>query len=77
MPAKEIPVYLFTGFLDGGKSTFIQSTLEDKRFNSGEKTLMIRCEEGEVDYDFSAFSGKNIVLLNLEDEEEFSEKALQ
>ena len=77
MPAKEIPVYLFTGFLDGGKSTFIQSTLEDKRFNSGEKTLLIRCEEGEVDYDFSSFSGKNVVLLNLEDEEEFSEDALR
>ena len=28
MAAREIPVYLFTGFLDAGKSTFIQSTLE-------------------------------------------------
>jgi len=77
MAAKEIPVYLFTGFLDGGKSTFIQSTLEDRRFNSGEKTLLIRCEEGEVEYDFSAFSGENVFLRTMEDEEEFNEKALQ
>ena len=27
-----IPVYLFTGFLDGGKTTFIQETLEDPGF---------------------------------------------
>ncbi len=76
MANKEIPVYLFTGFLDAGKSTFIQSTLEDKRFNSGERTLLLRCEEGEVDYDFSAFNGKNVTLLTLEEEEEFNEQAL-
>ena len=77
MTPKEIPVYLFTGFLDAGKSTFIQSTLEDRRFNAGEKTLLIRCEDGEVEYDFSAFSGENVFLRSLEEEEEFNEKALQ
>lgn len=77
MSAKEIPVYLFTGFLDGGKSTFIQSTLEDRRFNSGENTLLICCEEGEVEYDFSAFSGDHVCLRTLEDESEFREEFLQ
>lgn len=77
MAAREIPVYLFTGFLDGGKSTFIQSTLEDRRFNSGEKTLLIRCEDGEVEYDFSAFSGENVFLRAMEEEEEFNEDALK
>ena len=77
MAAREIPVYLFTGFLDGGKSTFVQSTLEDRRFNSGEKTLLICCEEGEVEYDFSAFSGDHVYLRTLEEEEEFNEAALQ
>ena len=77
MAAREIPVYLFTGFLDGGKSTFVQSTLEDRRFNSGEKTLLIRCEDGEVEYDFSAFSGENVFLRAMEEEEEFNEDALK
>ena len=31
----DIPVYLFTGFLEAGKTKFIQETMEDKRFNSG------------------------------------------
>ena len=44
---EEIPVYLFTGFLDAGKTKFIQETLEDARFNSGESTLLLLCEEGE------------------------------
>ena len=77
MAAREIPVYLFTGFLDGGKSTFIQSTLEDRRFNSGEKTLLICCEEGEVEYDFSAFSADHVFLRKMEEESEFSEETLQ
>ncbi len=76
MAEKQIPVYLFTGFLDGGKTTFIQSTLEDKRFNSGERTLLIQCEEGEVEFDFSSFSGKNVDLLSFEEEEAFTGEKL-
>ena len=33
----EVPVYLFTGFLGAGKTTFIQDILSDKHFNEGEK----------------------------------------
>ena len=58
----EIPVYLFTGFLDSGKSTFIQSTLEDPRFNNGERTLVLLCEEGECELNPSRFSGKNVTV---------------
>ena len=36
-----IPVYVFTGFLDSGKTRFMQGTLEDDRFNAGEKTLLL------------------------------------
>ena len=42
-----IPVYAFTGFLDAGKTKFIQETLCDERFNAGERTLLLICEEGE------------------------------
>ena len=41
-----IPVYLFTGFLESGKTKFIQETLEDERFNDGTPTLLLLCEEG-------------------------------
>lgn len=51
MRETEIPVYIFTGFLDSGKTTFIQGTLEDERFNDGTPMLLIVCEEGEEEYD--------------------------
>ncbi len=56
----EIPVYAFTGFLDSGKTKFIQETLEDERFNAGEKTLLLLFEEGEEEYDFSTYPHKNV-----------------
>ena len=47
---QEVKVYLFTGFLESGKTKFIRETLEDRRFNDGEPTLLLLCEEGEEEY---------------------------
>ena len=58
----QIPVYAFTGFLDAGKTKFIQETLEDPRFNAGERTLLLAFEEGEEEYDLSAYPKKNVYL---------------
>ncbi len=75
--APEIPVYLFTGFLDAGKTQFIQQTLEDKRFNRGERTLILLCEEGEVEYDLSRFKKKNVFVRTVESEEELTSQRLR
>jgi hypothetical protein len=72
----QIPVYLFTGFLEAGKTKFIQETLEDKRFNGGEKTLLIVCEEGIVDYAPDAFFFNNVYLQTVTDESAFSSENL-
>ncbi len=66
--AKEIPVYIFSGFLEAGKTKFIQETLEDKRFNNGETTLLQMCEDGVEEYDPSAFSSKSVYIEPVEDE---------
>ena len=58
----QIPVYVFTGFLDSGKTKFIQETLEDPRFNAGERTLLLVFEEGEEEYDFSTYPHKNVYM---------------
>lgn len=70
--ALDMPVYLFTGFLEAGKTRFIQETLEDKRFNRGEKTLLLVCEEGEEEYDPSAFRKGNVFIRVLENESELT-----
>ena len=69
---EEIPVYLFTGFLDAGKTKFIQETLEDVRFNNGESTLLLLCEEGEEEYEPTTFSGKNVFIEVIEDPSELT-----
>ena len=63
---QQIPVYAFTGFLDAGKTKFIQETLEDPRFNAGERTLLLMFEEGEEEYDFSAYPHQNVFLYTLD-----------
>ena len=72
----EIPVYLFTGFLDAGKSTFLQSTLEDNRFNNGERTLVLLCEEGECELEPQRFSGKNVTIETIEEVENLTAAGL-
>ncbi len=62
MAMQQIPVYAFTGFLDSGKTKFIQETLEDPRFNAGERTLVLIFEEGEEEYDLSTYPYKNVYL---------------
>jgi len=73
---QQIPVYVFTGFLDSGKTKFIQETLEDPRFNDGEHTLLLVFEEGEEEYDFSTYPHKNVYLEVL-DQQTVTTKQLQ
>ena len=72
----DIPVYLFTGFLEGGKTKFIQETLEDKRFCNGERTLLLVCEEGEEEYAPDQFADKSVYIRTLETQEELTQENL-
>ena len=74
---RQIPVYLFTGFLEAGKTRFIQETLEDARFNQGERTLLLLCEEGVEEYDPSRFSGDNVFIHPVENEEDIQAASLE
>ena len=47
----EIPVYLFTGFMDSGKTTLVKETLFDDGFTEGGRSVVICCEDGDVEYD--------------------------
>ena len=71
-----IPMYVFTGFLESGKTKFIQETLEDERFNAGEKTLLLDFEEGEEEYDISTYPSQNVYIETM-DYEGLSEEKLE
>ncbi|MCR5636912.1 MAG: TIGR03943 family protein [Clostridiales bacterium] len=72
----EIPVYLFVGFLESGKTSFIQKSLEYSDFNSGENTLYLICEEGIEELDIESLPGKNIFPYVIEDEEQITTSLL-
>ena len=74
--ASRLPVYLFTGFLEGGKTHIIQESMEDQKFNSGEKTLIIQCEEGVDELDPTRFYGQNVYLEQIENEADFTKENL-
>ena len=63
----DIPVYLVAGFLDGGKTNFINGILEDG-FARQDRTLLICCEEGEEEYNPKAL--ENVTVVTVEDEED-------
>ena len=63
----DIPVYLVAGFLDAGKTEFINGVLQDG-FARQERTLLICCEEGELEYDPRVL--ENVTVVTVEDAED-------
>ena len=72
-----IPVYLFLGFLESGKTTFIQNALEDDRFqNEKDRSLVILCEEGEEELNLSRIRG-NVKVETLTDKAQLNYRTLE
>lgn len=66
---KEIPVYIINGFLESGKSTFISDTVTADYFAFDETTVLLSCEQGEVEYDTESFQKHNTVVEYVSREE--------
>lgn len=67
-----IPVYVINGFLDSGKSEFINYTLDQPYFQTGGKTLLLLCEEGEVSYQDDILKRSRTMIEAIEDEDDFT-----
>ena len=61
----DIPVYLVVGFLDGGKTNFINGILEDG-FSKNDRTLLLCCEEGDEEYNEKFL--KNVTVVTVDDQ---------
>ena len=73
----DVPGYLFTGFLESGKSSMMKETLSDPEFNDGSKTLILACEQGEVEFDQKFLKETHSVLVTVEDKEELTADYLE
>ncbi|MBP5324401.1 MAG: GTPase [Pseudobutyrivibrio sp.] len=72
--ARDIPVYVFTGFMDSGKTTLIQETLFENDFAAGgeDRILILSCEDGDVEYDIEKLKTVNAQVVSIDSEEEFN-----
>ena len=71
-----IPVFVIAGFLESGKTLFMNDTLSDPGFSNGKKTLLFLCEEGIEEYDEAELAKVNTVIVPVEREEEFTDEFL-
>ncbi len=75
MTAKDpaVPVYIITGFLDGGKTNFLRYTMEADYFNDGEKTVLLLTEDGEEEYDDVFLRNTHTEKIDIDAESEITE----
>lgn len=66
------PVFVINGFLESGKTEFITYTLAQPYFQTRGKTLLLLCEEGEIEYDDALLKKSNTVVELIEEEEDFN-----
>ena len=70
------PVYVINGFLDSGKSSFFSYTIAQPYFQTSGTTLLIVCEEGEVEYGERLLRQTNTVMEVFENEEDLTPSAM-
>lgn len=66
------PVYIINGFLDSGKTEFISFTLDQPYFQISGRTLLLLCEEGEIEYDPAILKHSNTVVEVIENEQDLT-----
>lgn len=70
------PVYVCTGFLESGKTTFIKDTLMKQDWIIDGPTLLIRCEEGEEEYSEEYLDENALFLFDIDEPEKLNETFL-
>lgn len=73
---QEIPIYLFAGFMDSGKTTLIKETLLENGFAEEGNSLIICCEDGEIEFSEAELEKINAKLVMIENEEDFTAERL-
>lgn len=64
-----VPVFLINGFLDAGKSSFMAYTVSEDYFHIDGTTLLIVCEQGEVEYKSTLLKREKLIKIEVEEKE--------
>ena len=74
---KELPVFLLNGFLECGKTTLIKEICENNPQYHDDTTLIIVCEEGEIEYEQEWLDKYKINIKYVDDQSELTPKYLE
>ncbi|MCI9361592.1 MAG: GTPase [Hungatella sp.] len=72
-----MPLFLINGFLEAGKTQFLQFTMEQEYFQAEGKTLLIVCEEGDTEFDPDLLSRTRTSVVYVDSLEELSPARLE
>lgn len=72
MAIKQIPVYIVTGQLDSGKTSFVKETLMEQDWLEPGTTLLLQCEEGEFELSPDYCRDRRITVLGAESPDIFT-----
>jgi len=72
-----VPIFLITGFLEGGKSSFVKEIFNDPEFAEGEKIALIVCENGIEEYENNLLTQNNVTLVHINSKEELTDSFLK
>ncbi len=73
----DVPVFLITGFLEGGKTTFIKEIFNNPDFIKNEKILIITCESGIEHISEEFLKANNSSLININEKDKFTAEFLK
>lgn len=61
---REVGVYIFCGFLEAGKTSFISNALASDELDTGEKTALFVFEDGEEEYEEAKLKNTDVFHLD-------------
>lgn len=71
-----MPLFLINGFLEAGKTEFLQFTMEQEYFQTEGKTLLIVCEEGDTEYDEDLLKATRTKMVTVDSLDELTPERL-
>ena len=71
-----MPLFLINGFLEAGKTQFLQFTMDQEYFQAEGKTLLIVCEEGDTEYDEELLKRTRTAVVYIDSLEELTPERL-
>ncbi len=72
-----MPLFVINGFLEAGKTQFLQFTMDQDYFQADGRTLLIVCEEGDMEYDPKLLKRTRTDLVTIDSLEELTPAKLE